>query len=246
MKYALISDIHANLVALTEVLKIIDAEKVDQTLNLGDIVGYYPWPNECVDLMREREIPSIMGNHDVVACGNQEPVYFNPTATQAILWARETLRPDNRKYICGLPDTRTIGKDLLMVHGSVWDRDEYLLYRPEIEKSFLALENKYPESSVVFFGHTHRRVFYEQDGTNIYSGGKNDTLKLRKNAKYLINPGSVGQSRDGDPRASFCIYDTTARQVHFHRVHYDIDKVAGAVGKLPFGESLARRLYRGA
>ncbi len=245
MKYALISDVHANLEALERVLEKIDALKADQILNLGDIVGYYARPNECVDIMRQRNIVSIMGNHDVVACGKVEPVYFNPTAAQAILWARETLRPENREWIASLPDWREIGNDLLIVHGSVRDRDEYLLFRPEIENSFEALAVQHPNHRVVFFGHTHRRIFYERDNTNIYSGGKNDKLVLREGARYLINPGSVGQPRDGDPRASFAVYDSDTWQVQFHRVPFDIDKVAENIRQLPFGESLAKRLYRG-
>ncbi len=245
MKYAIISDLHANLEALQGVLAQIDTLDVDQVLNLGDTVGYYSHPNECVELIRERNITSIMGNHDVVACGKLEPVYFNPTAAQAILWARETLMDDNKKWIASLPDSRLINDEILIVHGSVKDRDEYLLFRPEIEASFAALENQHGDINVVFFGHTHRRIFYEKEGANIYSGGKNDKLVLRKGARYLINPGSVGQPRDGDSRASFCTYDSAAGEIKYHRVSFDIDKVAEAVKELPFGDSLARRLYRG-
>ncbi len=245
MKYAIISDLHANREALEGVLKKIDTLGVDQVLNLGDVVGYYSHPNECVDIIRERKILSIMGNHDVVACGKVEPLYFNPTAAQAILWARQTLTDDNKEWLASLPDSRLINDELLIVHGSVKDRDEYLLFRPEIESSFLALENQHNNIHIVFFGHTHRRIFYEKESTSLYSGGKSDKLVLRKGARYLINPGSVGQPRDGDPRASFCTYDSEAAIVQYYRVPFDIDTVADAVKKLPFGESLARRLYRG-
>ena len=245
MKYAIISDVHANKEALKRVLEHIDTLDVDQVLNLGDIVGYYSKPNECVDMIRERNILSIMGNHDIVACGKLEPVYFNPTAAQAILWARETLTEDNKEWIKSLKDSRPVNDEILIVHGSVRDRDEYLLFRPEIESSFSALENQYNDIFVAFFGHTHRRIFYEKEGTNIYSGGKNDKLVLRKGARYLINPGSVGQPRDGDSRASFCTFDSKAGEVRHYRIPFDIDKVAADVRKLPFGDSLARRLYRG-
>lgn len=245
MRYAVLSDVHGNLVALETVLAKIDEIGVDTILNLGDLVGYYTEPNKCVEIIREREIPSIMGNHDVVACGKVEPIHFNPTAARAILWARQELTEDNREWLAGLPDSRIIDDTVLMVHGSVRDRDEYLLFRPEIEHSFIALEDEYPDISVVFFGHTHRRIYYEQDGENLYAGGNSEKLVMREGAKYLVNPGSVGQPRDGDPRAAFCVYDTEAGEVTFHRLNFDIDKVAAEVREYAFGESLAKRLYRG-
>jgi len=245
VRYAVVSDIHGNFEALTQIIAKAESEGFDKILNLGDMVGYYTTPNECVDLLRDRNAVSIMGNHDVVACGGVEPVFFNPTAAQAILWAREHLRPDNREYISRLPDQRRIGDELLMVHGSVRDRDEYLLFRPEIERSFEVLESSHAGIRVVFFGHTHRKIYYEKEGSRLYASDKPDKLVLRPGCLYMINPGSVGQPRDGDPRAAFCIFDTEARAVTFYRVSFDIDKVANAVRSLPFGESLAKRLYRG-
>ncbi|MCZ7583877.1 MAG: metallophosphatase family protein [Deltaproteobacteria bacterium] len=245
MKYGILSDIHGNIEALNAALAKLDDLGVERLVNLGDAVGYYTAPNECVDRLRERDAVSIMGNHDVVACGRVEPVFFNPTAAQAILWARENLRDDNREYINGLPDSRKIADDVLAVHGSVRDRDEYLLFRPEIERSFDALETTYPGVRVVFFGHTHRRIYYEKESDKLYAGTSGDPLTLRGDSLYLINPGSVGQPRDGDPRAAFCVFDDEARVVDFHRVGFDTDKVAEAVRALPFGASLAERLYRG-
>lgn len=245
MRYAIFSDVHSNLEALERVLEKIDEMRVDRVLNLGDLVGYYASPNECVDAVRERAITSIMGNHDVVACGRVEPVYFNPTAAAAVLWSRETLTDSNREWIRALPDSLIVDDSILMVHGSVRDRDEYLLFRPEIESSFESFSEQYPTLRVAFFGHTHRRIYYEDDGNNLYAGTKAEKLVLRPGGRYLINPGSVGQPRDGDPRAAFCVYDAEAAEVSFYRVPFDIDRTAERIRALPFGDSLARRLYRG-
>ena len=244
MRYAIISDIHANLEALEVVLQKIDELEPDKTLCLGDLVGYYADPNECVQMLRDRNIQCIMGNHDVVACGLIEPYYFNPAAARAILWTREQLTESNKKYIADLPNSRVIEPDLRMVHGSVVDRDEYLLFRPEIERSFEMMVNTPDQPRVAFFGHTHRKIYYEMEGDQLYAG-KQDQLKLRKDSYYLINPGSVGQPRDSDPRASFASFDTETEEVVFYRLKYDIDKTAGKVRKYPFGEGLAKRLYRG-
>lgn len=245
MRYAIITDIHSNLEAAKTVFEKIDGLNVDKVVCLGDLVGYYCNPNEIVRLMLDRQVTCIMGNHDVVACGRVEPLYFNPSAASAILWTRDQLTEDNINYIKNLPDSIVMDDTFRMVHGSVDDRDEYLLFRPEIEKSFEIMWNNPEKPKIAFFGHTHRRIYYEYDGSNLYQG-KEMTLELRDDTAYLINPGSVGQPRDGDPRASFCIYDVEKSTVEFHRIEYDIDNTAEKVKNLPFGEGLAKRLYRGA
>jgi len=244
MRYAIITDIHANIEALETVLAKIDELSVDRIVCLGDLVGYYANPNETVELLIKRDAICIMGNHDVVACGLLEPHYFNPAAAQAILWTRDQLTQGNKEYLMNLPDSRLIEDTFHAVHGSMADRDEYLLFRPEIEHSFELLHLAPDLPQVAFFGHTHRRVYYEHDGQNLYSG-KQEHLALRPNSSYLINPGSVGQPRDGDPRAAFCVFDAENREIDFIRVNYDVDATSGKVEKLPFGEGLARRLYRG-
>ncbi len=245
MRYAIISDIHANLEALNVVSAKIDELKPDKVVCLGDLVGYYCNPNEVVQWMIDREAICIMGNHDVVACGLVEPVYFNPSAARAILWTREQLDEQSSTFIRDLPDFRLVNDAFYMVHGSVADRDEYLLFRPEIEYSFQIIRSESDKPQVAFFGHTHRRIYYEFDDSNLYQG-REMNLDIRDDTAYLINPGSVGQPRDGDPRASFCLYDTEAKKVDFFRLDYNIDGTAEKVGKLPFGEGLAKRLYRGA
>ena len=244
MRYAIITDLHSNIEAFTAVLKKIDQLAPDQIVCLGDLVGYYANPNEVVQIMIERKITCIMGNHDVVACGRVEPDYFNPAAAKAVLWTRDELSDENSAFIRDLPDYRVLENTLRMVHGSVADRDEYLLFRPEIENSFDILKAQSDTPQVAFFGHTHRCIYYEQDGVELYQG-RDPVLNLREGAAYLINPGSVGQPRDGDPRAAFCVFDEEKRSVEFLRVNYDIDSTADKVGKLPFGRGLAKRLFQG-
>ena len=244
MRYAILSDIHSNIEALEVVLAKIDQLAPDRILCLGDLVGYYYNPNEVVRIMIERNITCIMGNHDVVACGRVEPLYFNPAAAKAILWTREQLTPDHAEFIMNLPDSALIEKDLLMVHGSVADRDEYLLFRPEIEHSFDLMEQEPDKPQIAFFGHTHRCIYYEREDGKLYQG-KEQILQTRENGAYLVNPGSVGQPRDGDPRAAFALYDTEQKVVEFHRVEYDIASTAGKIEIMPFGQGLARRLFSG-
>ncbi|MBZ0271271.1 metallophosphatase family protein [bacterium] len=245
MRYAVVSDVHGNFEALTAVFRKAEEVGVTGYLNLGDTVGYYTMPNECVQALRDRDAISIMGNHDVVACGREEPTYFNPTARQAIVWARENLTGENREYLANLPDDRVVSEELMIVHGSVHNRDEYLLFRPDIERSFRLLQKDHPAVRVVFFGHTHRRMVYFRKQDELYWVDDLTTLPLEDGTVYLINPGSVGQPRDGDRRAAFCVYDTDNKHVEFYRVNFDIDKVADAVRQLPFGASLGDRLYRG-
>ena len=245
MKYAILSDIHGNFEALQKALDKIDELGAEKILNLGDLVGYYTEPNECVDLIRDRRAISIMGNHDVVACGRIEPIYFNPAAAQAILWARDQLTPENREYLAELPDQRKIDENLMMVHGSVRDRDEYLLFRPEIELSFAALQNNFPGVKVVFFGHTHRRIHYEKEKDELFAGTSGDALSLREGSVYLINPGSVGQPRDRNSLTSCAIYESEKNKVSFFRMKYDIKKAQDKIRKAGLPPSLAERLSLG-
>jgi diadenosine tetraphosphatase ApaH/serine/threonine PP2A family protein phosphatase len=244
VRYAIISDIHSNIEALSRVFEKIDELAPDQILCLGDLVGYYAHPNECIDLILERNVTCIMGNHDVVACGKVEPTHFNPAAAQAILWTRDQLTRDHIKFLSALPDSKKIDDNLLMVHGSVADRDQYLLFRPEIEQSFRLLRQLDELPTIAFFGHTHRRIFYEHDGKNLFSS-KADRFERVENTAYIVNPGSVGQPRDLDPRAAFCLFDSEKGEVEFFRVEYDIEATAEKAAELPFGEGLARRLFKG-
>ena len=245
MRYAILSDIHANLEALTAVLEAIDAERVHKIVSLGDVVGYYSNPNECVRIVRERAVESVAGNHDRAAAGLKEPTWFSDTAKRGIAWTREHLTAESAQFLAALPLTTLVDQRFRIVHGALHPRpneDVYLTSPREVGKSFRALISMDPNVNLCFFGHTHRSIAYElSDGT--FSKIEDAEVALKRGAQYLLNPGSVGQSRDGDPRASFLIFDAEHARVRFHRVAYDVAacrRKASASGLLVDGSPRGR------
>ncbi len=240
MLYAIISDIHANLDALETVLEHIEQRRPDRTICLGDLVGYNANPNECVDIIREREIPAICGNHDAVACGMEEPVGFNPVAMAAAIWTREALTQDNLEWLRGLPDTELFDA-FLAAHGSPTDRDCYVFTWEDILPHLDAVQRQ--ERSLCFFGHTHTPGIFADDG--MYALDEDGCFYVPADKIFFINPGSVGQPRDGDPRAAFGYYDTERRLFEQVRLEYPIDKAAARINNTGLPDFLADRLYLG-
>ena len=243
MRYAIISDVHSNLEAFTACLREIDRLKADEIVCLGDIVGYNSSPNECVQLIRERRVRCVMGNHDERAAGLKEPDDFNLQAAAAVLWTRDVLTQENREFLKNLPRTLLVNNKFLAIHGWIDDTDQYILSPGDAVRNFQMLsEMKRPK--VCFFGHTHVPVTYiDTEGDAVMNA---DTeLKLEKGVRYLINPGSVGQPRDRDPRAAFVVFDTNRSQVSFHRVEYDIQSVAEKIVAAGLSQRLAERLRLG-
>lgn len=240
MKYAIISDIHANLEALSTVLKTIEDIGVDQVVCLGDVVGYNASPNECVEIVREREIPTICGNHDAVACSVEEPWGFNPVALAAALWTRETLSEANLDWLRKLPDSQRFDF-FLTVHGAPANRDTYLFSWEDILPHIPYVQEQ--GCSLCFFGHTHCPGIFANDG--LYVVEENAKFALGEEKLFFINPGSVGQPRDGDPRASFGLLDTEAREFELARVDYPIEKAAQRIIQNELPDFLAERLTRG-
>jgi diadenosine tetraphosphatase ApaH/serine/threonine PP2A family protein phosphatase len=239
MNYAIISDIHSNLEALERTLFEIDRIGVDKIVCLGDIVGYGASPNECLDIVRERRLSSIIGNHDMVACGRGEPYNFNPIARDAALWTRNELTEENRDFLFSLPHQREI-EDFLIVHGAISDPDLYIFSTSEAFLEFSLMI----KAKICFFGHTHVKVYY------VYSHGRvegftDDEVELAGENLYLVNPGSVGQPRDRDPRASFLIYEHDERTIKFFRLEYDIMKAQEKIIDAGLDKRLAYRLSMG-
>jgi predicted phosphodiesterase len=243
MRSAVISDIHGNLVALDAALSAVADLSVDRIVCLGDIVGYNPWPNECVDLMREHSIVSVMGNHDRVAAGVEEPDDFNDAAREAILWTRQRLRPENREFLARLPERIFIGESIVLVHGSPRNPNEYILSTGAAEQNIHFMKERLG-TTVGFFGHTHAAGLFAADRGGIGAFGPRN-MRIEEGRAYLINPGSIGQPRDGDPRAAFLIHDNEVGTVHFLRVDYDVEAVFGAVVEAGLPASLGRRLFLG-
>ena len=223
MRYAIVSDIHANLEALRAVLHAIEPMGADLLVCLGDIVGYYANPNECVEIIRNRAIACVRGNHDSVAAGLRLPVEFSTTARRAIQWTSDVLTPANRQYLADLSLLQVVDDAFVIVHAALHPQpNEATRIRNETDArpSLDMLASGYAAQRICFLGHTHHRTAY------VLADGEvakldNDELHLDRNCAYLINPGSVGQSRDGDPSASFLIYDSDLRSVQFHRINYD-------------------------
>lgn len=238
MKYAVISDIHANLEAFLAVLEEIDSLRPDAVLCLGDIVGYGADPNECVGILIERGIPSIMGNHDAAASGFYEPAGFNPAARDAVLWTRHELTPENRAYLAGLPETRTV-EDVILVHGAISDPDKYILSSEDALAEFELMD----ETGLCLFGHTHVAAHYRSRGGRI-DEPRDTRFRTDDGGRHLVNPGSVGQPRDADPRAAYLVYDGEGT-IELRRVTYDIEKARKKIIEKGLHPMLAERLAYG-
>ena len=243
MRCAVISDIHANLEALRAVLARIIELGADRIVCLGDVVGYNADPNECIDLMRSKGTACVMGNHDAAACGIEEPDVFNTNAQQAVYWTREHLTGENRSYLRALPRAKQIN-DLFLCHGTVNDTNHYLLYDSDAQENFTLMEELLGRPRLCFFGHTHIKTAYSAAGP-VLERELADEMRLSGNKRYLVNPGSVGQPRDGDPQAAFLIYDAREQTVVFHRVEYDIAACQDKIIRAGLPARLAERLSQG-
>ncbi len=220
MRYAIIADIHANLAAFTAVLEDIERrEGVDEVWCLGDVVGYGPDPHQCIELLLQYNHVCVAGNHDLAAIGKIGTSEFNPDAAVACRWTTQQLSPEDVVYLESLP--LVIQKeDFTLVHGSprepIW---EYLISIGNAKQNFAYLRSQF-----CLVGHSHVPLVFRLSETDACSSSQfltNIGLALGK-SRLIINPGGVGQPRDSDPRASYAIYDSTARLVRLYRVPYDV------------------------
>ncbi len=218
MRYLVISDIHANLVALEAVLQDAPAGW-QQIWCLGDVVGYGPNPNECVERLNEYDHLCLSGNHDWAVLGKLDINYFNNEARTAIRWTQDVLSSENRQYLSALAPL-TIVEPFTLVHASprqpVW---EYLLDEVIVAQNMALLQTHY-----CFAGHTHAPVIFTEMATDDIRAAfpaPGETLQLGEK-RVIINPGSVGQPRDSDPRAAYGILDTEGLTWEYHRVAYDV------------------------
>jgi predicted phosphodiesterase len=248
VRYAILSDIHANLEALGAVIGRMRPLAVDRIVSLGDVVGYYADPGACLELLRRSGAHSIAGNHDRAATGAKDPVDFGETARRAVLWTRGVLGAEDRAFLDALPVWDHVD-DFLIVHAALHpepNEDLHLSTRARVEHSLDVLASGRFGKRLCFFGHTHRPVIHELRDGRYTLRSKPDILELSPDAAYLVNPGSVGQPRDGDQRASFVVYDSRAGTLAFHRVEYDRARClqkAQAVGLL-HGEPRLTLAYR--
>ena len=244
VRIAVLSDIHANLVALDTVLAAIGS--VDAVWHLGDVVGYGPEPDGVVARLRERNALGVRGNHDAAAAGGSEIDYFNADARRAMEWTRKAIGSETRAWLAALPERRTEG-DFSLVHGSPRDPTwEYITSATVARPNLEVLQTTYG-----LHGHTHLpSVFRDEAGGG--GGDRVETLRpspgsslVLDGRRALANPGSVGQPRDGDPRASCLVLDLEQVELRWHRVPYDIAATQAAMRRLKLPDRLIGRLDHG-
>jgi diadenosine tetraphosphatase ApaH/serine/threonine PP2A family protein phosphatase len=243
VRVAVISDVHGNLYALEAVLGEIDRDPPDAIWCLGDTVGYGPRPNECCALVRERADVVLSGNHDLIALGSVEVAVeeFNPDAAAASIWTGKQLTDESREFLAGLePSAEIDGAQLF--HGSprdpVW---EYVLSEEVALESLLLTE-----APLVLVGHTHVATAIVLQEDRLLGGVATEGLETRlEDGRWLLNPGSVGQPRDGNPRAAFLVLDLDAGRARFRRVAYPVARTQEEIRERGLPDSLAERLAHG-
>ncbi len=236
MRFAIFGDIHANLHALQAVLSDAKTQLCTHYVCLGDIVGYNAFPRECLRIVRSLECPVVKGNHDEQASMIAEKDGFNPLAEEAINWTRDQLSEEEKNWLRSLRLQRQV-RDFTIVHATLdtphkWG---YVFNQLDAAASF-----SYQHTAVCFIGHTHTPRAYVRDGT--VRTVPLDILTLEQGKKYLINVGSVGQPRDGDSRAAYCIYDTNTNEIELRRIDYDVEGAQNAIIEAGLPAKLADRL----
>lgn len=245
MKYAIISDIHSNLEAFETVLERIDSLGIKDIICLGDIVGYNANPNECIEIIKARNIISVVGNHDLRAAGLEEPFNFNSLAREAICWTKNQLANENLLFLKNLPKKISFDNGRsIAVHGSINNTDKYILSLADAYENFGLMHDEPNKPKICFFGHTHIPNIYKYADYRACAIDVKD-IELEQNSLYLVNPGGVGQPRDGNPMAAFLVYDAEKGRIKFFRVEYDIAKCCGKVINAGLPRQLAQRLMIG-
>ena len=244
MRYGVFSDVHSNLEALESVLSAFKKDRIQSFLCLGDIVGYGPNPNECVQKISGlKKVQATGGSHDYASVGMKEMTWFNDFAARALTWTKRHLKEENRNFLMRLP--RLVDSSLFtMAHGSPRDPiDEYLL------SSRQYLDNlEFFRTPVCFIGHTHVPCVFYTDSLGVIQHkplAEGETFKFDPQGKTIVNAGSVGQPRDGDSRACGLIYDTDKNEVKMVRREYDIPAVQAKMKQASLPLFLIERLSYG-
>jgi diadenosine tetraphosphatase ApaH/serine/threonine PP2A family protein phosphatase len=242
MRLAIISDIHSNVEALTEVLKTAEQYKVDRIVSLGDIVGYGASPNECCEIVRSVTEITLLGNHDAAVAGRMDYSFYYDAARHALDWSANVISDENLEWLRSLPYTYRIG-DVGFSHGSPIDPKAYeYIFALEQARELMPHVAELPE--VTFIGHSHLCKAFA-----IGNGEVNDVVAqkfgVRRGYKYIISVGSVGQPRDYDNRACFVVHDTDARTVEYVRVEYDIETSAQKIFDADLALNFGKRLFLG-
>jgi diadenosine tetraphosphatase ApaH/serine/threonine PP2A family protein phosphatase len=237
MKFALISDIHGNIEALEAVVNDARARGLERFLCLGDVVGYGPSPAECVDLVQSLHCPVIRGNHDQFAATDIKLDGCNEDARASLEWTREQLSDDQRKWLGQLPLTAMMG-NFVIAHANLIDPGYFGYVRDEDDADLCLTKQSVP---VCFIGHTHVPAIFIH-GEGVTPTEVTNSYAIQPGTKTLVNVGSVGQPRDGDPRAAYVVYDAGAQIFTFQRITYNIEKTQERLREIGLPEDLADRL----
>ncbi|RLE00981.1 MAG: metallophosphoesterase [Candidatus Aminicenantes bacterium] len=245
MKYLIFSDVHSNLEALQAVEFYARSRKIDAYIFLGDLVGYNASPNECIQhIQKLTPIFMVRGNHDKAVSGQEPLQSFNPIAAAAIIWTRDTISTQNKLFLMGLKKgPQEINKEITICHGAPYDEDYYIFGPFDAVEAFYHFSTK-----LCFFGHTHLpRIYIKRNNMveEILIEKDKFQLKIEKEARYLINPGSLGQPRDRNPKLSFVIYNTTTNKITFHRLSYNLSQTQSRILQAGLPSALADRLALG-
>ncbi len=242
MKYGLFSDIHSNIEAMMAVSQAMKSEGAREYLCLGDLVGYYANPNEVIELIASLDCwKTVMGNHDSALLGRTSLTKFNQPAAEAIRWTQAHIKPQNRMFLEGLRLREEIG-EIQLVHSSPFQSEEwhYLTNQEDVERNF-----RYFQGFVCFFGHVHKPFIAEQMVDGSVRILEEQEYTLQKDCRYLVNVGSVGQPRDGNPKTCYVMYDSTSKEIAIRRLDYDHETTAKKTLEAGLSEYLAERLKTG-
>ncbi len=246
MRVAVISDIHANLTALETVLAAVDGAGVEEIWCLGDVLGYGAEPDACCDLVRERCDVCLVGNHDLAVLGALDISSFSEAAADAVVWTRENVDERTLAFIRGAGAGRRVAAASASIHAS--PRDPVWEYVLSAEQADGCLDAQAERTALI--GHSHVALFFSRMPTVEHGMARgaqagDGTLLDIKAGEWLVNPGSVGQPRDGDPRAAWLELDTEASEARFRRVAYDVERAAASVAAAGLPKRLAERLHSG-
>ena len=245
MRYLIVSDLHANWEALQAVLAQARSS-YDRIVCCGDLVGYGADPDAVTEWVHENVAVTIRGNHDKAVAGLEDLEWFNPIARESVLWTQSKMKPENLDYLRGLAKGPDQVDGFQMVHGSPADEDEYIVTPREV-----AQIAPYLQADVAFFGHTHLQGGFlcHRNGVKrlrtVSEDSPTETYELENDSVYYINAGSVGQPRDGDPRAAYAIYEPESKLVTLRRVEYDVSAAQRKIVQAGLPEVLAVRLSAG-
>jgi predicted phosphodiesterase len=241
--YGIVSDVHGNQEAFSSTLAYLTGLGVNEIYCLGDLVGYGQGAAECVELVRKYNVRCIQGNHDAQIRPPRDP-RMREEAQIALDIAMKQLTPEQMQWLQNLKHERVVDNRMVLVHGALTGRDDYILNNEAIKVNMRILAEKYAGLNLCFFGHSHVSMVLGSGETRV-NIGESDIIDLNPGKRYLINPGSVGQPRDGIPKASFVIYDSAASQITFVRLEYDIKLEQDRMKKAGLPDKLWQRLALG-